>query len=42
MLTILCILAVANMALACSDTNKVWWLNMLAGLVVVAQIAHLA
>lgn len=32
MLVILCIFWVMNLALACSETNKSWWLNLLVGL----------
>lgn len=32
MLTILCIMWVMNLSLACSETNKTWWFNLLAAL----------
>lgn len=39
MLVIQCILWVANMALACSSTNRFWWGNMMAGLILSASFA---
>lgn len=39
MIAVLCILAVANLALACSKTNSFWWGNMMSGFVVCACLA---
>lgn len=38
MLVILCILWVMNLALACSETNKSWWFNLLAGLYITVNL----
>lgn len=40
MLVFICILFVLNMALACDDTNKFWWGNMLAGFYMAAIMAN--
>ena len=40
MLTVMCMLAVVNLALACSKTNEFWWGNMVSGLYVTAFLAH--
>lgn len=39
MLTVQCILWVANMVMACSSTNRIWPINALAALFLTVEIA---
>lgn len=39
-MTVMCILWVANMALACSSTNTFWHGNLVTGLILTAYIAN--
>lgn len=38
MLTILCILWVLNLSLACSETNNTWWFNLIAALYITVTL----
>jgi hypothetical protein len=40
MLVVQCILWVANMACACSSTNRIWPVNAFAALVITIDIAN--
>jgi hypothetical protein len=39
MLVVQCILWVTNMALACSDSNRIWPANLFAALFITATVA---
>lgn len=41
MLTILCILWVLNLSLACSETNKTWWFNLFAALYITVTLVEI-
>lgn len=41
MMVVLCMLWVANMALACSKTNEFWWGNMMSAFIITACVADL-
>lgn len=40
MLTILCILWVLNLSLACSETNNIWWFNLIAALYITVTLVR--
>ena len=42
MVTVLCILWVANMAFACSSSNEVWYLNAVSAIGQTVAIAAIA
>lgn len=41
MVAILCMLWVANLAFACAEGNKTWWLNLICGMAIVPSMGAL-
>lgn len=40
MLVILCMLWVMNLSLACSESNKTWWFNLLAAVYITITLVE--